>query len=125
MNTLRRWLSNGRNKPDGPYGQFAQEADAARNGDFDLDLLARDFVAASMLLFAGDDREFERIRGRIARDQQPMLLYLAHVIVVAAAVHSKAGTDGKLTIKGLEDVIEGWFAVEAELNEHIDQRNAT
>lgn len=54
-NTLRRWLSNGRNHPEGPYGDFASRVDRIRSGDADATGLARDFIEAVHGAFRSDD----------------------------------------------------------------------
>lgn len=122
VNTLRRWLSQGRNNPDGPYGDFAREADRARSGEFDVAVLARDFVSACLLAFAGDKTELGRIRARAELHQGYISFHLAHIIVVAAALHCEGD---KPTVEGVEKVLEGWEAVSAVVNEHVAaQRNA-
>ena len=84
----------------------------------DADTLGRDFVVTCVRMFAGDAREFDRIWPRIAKDGRYYLLYLAHLLVAAAALHCK---DDKLTIEGTEQVLEEWVAVEAALSEHLEQ----
>lgn len=50
--TLQRWLRAGRDEPDGPYGQFAQDADAA-------------LLIAKLRAAAGVDMELPMDRGEL------------------------------------------------------------
>lgn len=90
VNTLRRWLTNGRNHPEGMYGKFAQDVDRIRDGTMDAVWLARDFVdALRHVSQVGDDagpelgRVYDRISALPSPDRGRFEVEIANHLIVA------------------------------------------